>query len=72
MNNTDVAHSLFDGITYEKSQAVMKQLFQLVGHNKMGLVIKNYFDRFAWSNATINDLFDDLTPYFPSELISIS
>ena len=25
----------------------MKQLFQLVGHDKMGLVIKNYFDRFV-------------------------
>jgi len=63
-----VADSIFDGITYNKGAAVLKQLMFLVGDIGFSDALKKYFSRFMWSNADIKDLLDDLADFFPSNL----
>lgn len=41
--NTDVAASIFDGITYAKGAATMKQLMFVVGEESFSKALKNYF-----------------------------
>ncbi len=65
-----MAESIFDGITYAKGAAVLKQLMFLVGQNQFSTGLKSYFGRFAWSNATINDFLADFSPYFPERVTS--
>lgn len=71
VEDTDVAASIFDGITYAKGAAVMKQLMFLVGEENFSAGLKNYFDRFSWGNATIDDFLQDLEPFFPSAIVSL-
>lgn len=63
--DTNVADSIFDGITYNKGAALLNQMLFLVGEAKFVIALNKYFGRFAWSNATILDLLDELAPYFP-------
>ncbi len=46
----------FDGITYAKGASVLKQLVSYVGLENFLAGLKVYFQRHAWSNATLNDL----------------
>ena len=46
----------FDGITYEKGAAVLKQLVAYVGRDKFLDGLRRYFARHAWGNATLGDL----------------
>jgi len=57
---------MFDGITYAKGGAVLKQLMYLTGSVGFSKGLQKYFDRFKWSNATIYDLLEDMKNYFPS------
>ena len=66
--NTDVANNNFDGITYAKGAAVIKQLVFIIGEDNFALGLKKYFDQFAWSNATIHDFLRVMTEYFPSTI----
>jgi len=50
----------FDGITYAKGAAVLKQLVAHVGRENFLTGIRSYFDRHAWGNATLADLLDAL------------
>ena len=68
VENTDVAASIFDGITYAKGAAVIKQLMFLVGEAGFSKGLQSYFDRFKWSNATLTDFLEDMTPYFPADI----
>jgi aminopeptidase N len=68
VQDTDVAVSIFDGITYAKGAATLKQLMLLVGETGFSKGLQSYIDRFKWSNATISDLLQDLAPYFPAEV----
>jgi aminopeptidase N len=63
--NTDVAANIFDGITYAKGAAVLKQLVFLLGETSFGFGLQDYFNRFKWGNATIADFLDSMRPYFP-------
>lgn len=63
--DTDVAVSIFDGITYSKGAGSLKQLMFLVGEENFKKAIQKYIDRFRQSNATIDDLLNDLKDYFP-------
>ena len=54
--DTKRAESIFDGITYSKGAAVMKQLYYLVGDRQFRENIKNYFEEFKWGNASLEDL----------------
>ena len=46
----------FDGITYAKGAAMLKQLVAYVGLDNFLAAVRNYFARHAWSNATLGDL----------------
>jgi aminopeptidase N len=46
----------FDGITYEKGAAVLKQLVAYVGQDRFLAGMRDYFGAHAWGNATLADL----------------
>jgi aminopeptidase N len=46
----------FDGITYAKGAAVLKQLVAYVGLDNFLAGVRRYFGEHAWSNATLADL----------------
>jgi aminopeptidase N len=46
----------FDGITYAKGAAVLKQLVAYVGLENFLAGVRHYFGKHAWSNATLADL----------------
>ncbi|HEY7484660.1 MAG TPA: aminopeptidase N [Streptosporangiaceae bacterium] len=46
----------FDGITYAKGAAVLKQLVAYVGIDNFLAGVRRYFGQHAWSNATLADL----------------
>jgi aminopeptidase N len=46
----------FDGITYAKGAAVLKQLVAYVGLGNFLAGLREYFGQHAWSNATLADL----------------
>ena len=46
----------FDGITYAKGAAVLKQLVAHVGRENFLAGLRHYFDQHAWGNATLGDL----------------
>ena len=50
----------FDGITYAKGAAVLKQLVAHVGRDNFLAGVRAYFRRHAWGNATLADLLDPL------------
>lgn len=50
----------FDGITYAKGASVLKQLVAYVGRERFFEGINHYLNRHAYSNATLNDLLDEL------------
>ena len=52
--NTSVADSMFDGITYSKGSASMKQFFYLMGEDNFSKAIQGYFHKYEWQNATID------------------
>jgi aminopeptidase N len=50
----------FDGITYAKGAAVLKQLVAFVGQENFLTGVRAYLDGHAWGNATFADLLDAL------------
>lgn len=62
--NTDQAEGIFDGITYSKGAASLKQLMCLIGEENFGKAMASYFKKFEWSNATLNDFIASLQEYY--------
>ena len=54
VENTSKADSIFDGITYAKGAAVLKQLYFLIGHETFSNNLKTYFEKYGWNNATLS------------------
>jgi aminopeptidase N len=50
----------FDGITYAKGAAVLKQLVAYVGRDNFLEGVRRYFQRHAWGNTVLADLLDVL------------
>jgi aminopeptidase N len=50
----------FDGITYAKGAAVLKQLVAYVGQENFLAGVRAYFAKHAWGNASLADLLDAL------------
>ncbi|MFI6762388.1 aminopeptidase N [Micromonospora sp. NPDC050417] len=50
----------FDGITYAKGASVLKQLVAYVGEEPFRAGLRTYFARYAWGNATFDDLLSEL------------
>jgi aminopeptidase N len=62
----------FDGITYAKGAAVLKQLVAHVGRDNFLAGVRAYFARHAWGNATLADLLDALEQASGRDLASWS
>jgi len=50
----------FDGITYAKGASVLKQLVAYVGETAFLDGLRSYFGKYAWGNATFDDLLTEL------------
>jgi aminopeptidase N len=61
IQSTDQAESLFDGISYGKGSAFLKQIYNVMGYEKMKQGLHRYFERFAWQNTSLYDFVDTLT-----------
>lgn len=53
--DTDATFYNFDGITYGKGAAVLKQLVAWVGRDAFAAGLRIYFKRHAWGNASLVD-----------------
>jgi aminopeptidase N len=62
----------FDGITYAKGAAVLKQLVAYVGRDNFVAGVRAYFAAHAWQNATLGDLLAALEQTSERELASWS
>jgi aminopeptidase N len=49
---------LFDGISYGKGCAVLKQLYNLLGYETMKKGLHMYFDKYKWKNTTLPNFVD--------------
>lgn len=56
IRSTEEADGVFDGISYSKGAACMKQLVSVVGLDNWSKAMKVYFERYAWKNAKLDDL----------------
>ncbi|MBA3233638.1 MAG: aminopeptidase N, partial [Propionibacteriales bacterium] len=56
INDLEDVEVNFDGITYAKGAAVLKQLASWVGRDAFLEGIRRYFEAFAWGNTTLADL----------------
>ena len=54
-DDTEIAFLNFDGITYGKGAAVLKQLAKHIGHDGFRAGMRLYFRRHEWGNATLRD-----------------
>lgn len=71
VSNTSVAESIFDGITYSKGAATMKQLLLLMGEQNFSKGLNSYFNRYAFSNATLSEFMSELQKYFVNQNLSL-
>ncbi|MFT8787871.1 MAG: aminopeptidase N [Bifidobacterium psychraerophilum] len=60
INDLNDTYVNFDGITYAKGASVLKQLVAYVGREDFFKGIHNYLEKYAYSNATLNDLLAEL------------
>ena len=59
--DTQIALQNFDGIAYAKGAAVVKQLASHLGDGVFVAGLRSYIERFAYGNATFEDLIDTWT-----------
>ena len=62
--NTTVADSVFDGITYAKGAATMKQLLFLMEEQNFSKALSVYFHKYDFNNATLNDFIAEMQKEF--------
>ena len=60
MVDTDSVRNNFDGITYAKGAAVLRQLVAWVGEEAFVKGLRGYFPRHAWANAELADFLEVL------------
>ena len=53
--DTDSVRQNFDGITYHKGASVLRQLVAWVGDDAFMRGVQDYFRRYRWGNATLED-----------------
>lgn len=58
VESTKAADGVFDGISYSKGAATLKQLVFLIGFDNFKKAMKVYFERFAWGNTELKDLLE--------------
>jgi aminopeptidase N len=70
--NTSVADSIFDGITYSKGAATMKQFFCLMGRDNFSQALARYFHKYEWKNATIDHFLAEMQHFFHIQGFSLA
>ncbi len=76
VEDTDMAFGSFDGITYGKGAAALKQLSYRIGHRAFRDGVRTYLERHAWGNTVLEDFLSalghasgyDLAPWAGSHL----
>ena len=58
--STEQAENIFDGITYSKGAATMRQISSLVGTERFYKALGNYFRKFQFRNTRLSDLIESL------------
>ena len=53
VEDTCKAEALYDGIAYGKGPAFVKQLFFLMGYERVRAGLRLYFKRYAWKNGSL-------------------
>ncbi|AKK11375.1 aminopeptidase N [Corynebacterium uterequi] len=66
--DVDAARQNFDGITYAKGAAVLRQLVHYIGRENFYAGARQYFRDHAFGNATYADLLGALEPYTDADL----
>lgn len=61
--DTQTSEGIFDGITYAKGAASLKQLHFLVGEQAFIEGLQDYFKKFAFRNTTLNDFLHSIGKY---------
>mmetsp|Transcript_1557 Transcript_1557/g.1358 ORF Transcript_1557/g.1358 Transcript_1557/m.1358 type:complete len:906 (-) Transcript_1557:110-2827(-) len=68
VTDTARAVSIFDGITYSKGAASLKQLMCLIGEDNFGKALCKYFTKYSWQNTTLNDFLECMNDFYkPSD-----
>jgi aminopeptidase N len=70
LDNLQEAGSMYGNIIYHKAPIMMRQLELLMGKENFQKGIREYLKRYAYSNATWNDLIAILSKYSKSDLYS--
>eukprot|EP00331_Platyophrya_macrostoma_P003817 CAMPEP_0176407742 /NCGR_PEP_ID=MMETSP0127-20121128/1572_1 /TAXON_ID=938130 /ORGANISM="Platyophrya macrostoma, Strain WH" /LENGTH=882 /DNA_ID=CAMNT_0017786965 /DNA_START=22 /DNA_END=2670 /DNA_ORIENTATION=+ len=75
VEDTAKAESIFDGITYSKGAATMKQILKIIGEEAFSKSMNEYFHKHEWKNTTLEDFisslqanYKPLNPTYPSDL----
>jgi len=58
--STAEAESIFDGISYGKSSAWLKQVFHILGYDTFRLGLHKYFAKYKWKNTVLEDFVGSL------------
>ncbi|QPK79151.1 aminopeptidase N [Corynebacterium lizhenjunii] len=66
--DVDAARQNFDGITYAKGAAVLKQLVHYIGRDNFYAGARDYFQAHAFGSATFEDLLDSLQAHTERDL----
>jgi aminopeptidase N len=61
VEDTLVARTIFDGISYGKGAAVLKQLYFIIGEDAFRSGIKSYFTQYAEKNTTLDNYLKHLS-----------
>lgn len=66
--DTDIAFSNFDGISYSKGAAVLKQLMFYIGEENFKKGMEDYFKKYEWSNTKLEDFLECLEKAYGKDL----
>lgn len=55
VRDCDEAETVFDGISYGKGSAWLKQTYFILGHETIRAALHRYFSLYAWKNTTLPD-----------------
>ena len=60
IGDTQIAENAFDGISYSKGAATLRQLCSIITEENFSLALKNYFEKYKWGNATLENLISEM------------
>lgn len=68
IKNTEETRTVFDGITYCKGAAILKQIMFILGEEGFSRAIAQYFSKYKWDNAKLDDFFFFLQQEYENNL----